>query len=286
MDKIFNIMAGAVAAIVEQRDEGIYIKGRSISPSKKEQIDGLMMQYIPQVRDDNGILTDIDINIVEEMYQGLDNLFNSLIKTYDYMGILYVLKLLDTCLKALIEDIARENQYESSSKAINTNDLECGIAFFPRVVCGWERNGRGRQHYNRIDNYLSNLLVVEYGQLGDMQAEHHFISRDLFKNSRNEENKYLKVAICALKNSSDFTLEQIEKEEIVRFNIKYTGDMNKDNLVIWNKIQEAGMNDVDIIVFPELMGNIETENYIRTRIKELKLEEREKLPAIIIQPTV
>ena len=62
--------------------------------------------------------------------------------------------------------------------------------------------------------------------------------------------------------------------------------MDEDNKLVWDKIKEAGKEGSELVVFPEMLGNSRTEEYISTRLKELTVVEREKIPAMIVLPSV
>ena len=77
-----------------------------------------------------------------------------------------------------------------------------------------------------------------------------------------------------------------EKDKVQYFKISYNKkDYEEDNELIWDKITQAGKNESDIIVFPEMLGNPEMVDYIGKKIKALSGEEQKKLPSMIILPS-
>ncbi|MCR5737654.1 MAG: hypothetical protein K6G64_08405 [Eubacterium sp.] len=295
MARIYNVIADLCAYIIESCTEDFFVMYSCLSVNERQRIEHEINDKVPILFDEEEYvgrdrmshkvihkLTHEDMD--EEFFEKLDIYSSELRNKEDYFGVCGLVQTLDAALKTLLLERIAEFQEDDFSVVLNTNREATGIGLLPRCSCVWERKHRLSHSYNRMDNFLFNILLMENNILGELIDRHFFLTNDLFPNFATK--KSLKVAATALRLSPDFTADLYEKDRVQYFSITYDEkDFEKDNATIWEKILDAAENESDIIVFPEMLGNPEMTKYIGDKLKALTEVEREKVPSMIILPS-
>ena len=193
--------------------------------------------------------------------------------------------MLDEALKRLLHEKIEEFCRDDFSVVLNTNREITGVGLLPRCSCVWERSNRLAHSYNRLDNFLFNLLLMENSILGELIDKHYFLKRNFFPDF--EEDHTLRIAASPLTLESPFRKVYYKDFGVNCFCVDYDDhDYSSDNENIWRKIISAADNRCDIIVFPELLGNPDTVSYIRRKLALLGGDEQRRMPSLIILPSV
>ena len=228
-------------------------------------------------------LTHKDLN--DEFFSTLDALIQEFIQAKDYFSIVTLIQILDEGVETILKEKIAEFQADDFSVVLNTNREDTGVGLLPRCSCMWERKHRLSHSYNRMDNFLFNLLLMENVILGELIDKHIFLKKDFFNNL--SERKKLKIAATPLRIEAKYEDVFYEEDNVSYDAVKLDeSDAENDNLLVWNKILLARDEETDIIVFPEILGNTTTVSFIQGKIQELSREEQQKLPSLIILPSV
>ena len=208
---------------------------------------------------------DLNCTAVAELEQYAEELKNK----RDLFMIVVLLQILDEGLIGILFDRIHEFQNDRWSIVLNGNRETTGIGILPRCSCVWERKNRLAHSYNRLDNFLYNILIMRNDILRDLIDCHVYLKDDFFPNFG--EKHLLKIAATPLRIESNLDTEFYEKENVQYFRITDNGqDHTKDNELIWQKIRKAGKDDSDILLFPEMLGNRNMVGYLQTKIREEK----------------
>lgn len=167
---------------------------------------------------------------------------------------------------------------------LNGNWKKCKTGLLPRCGCRWERHHRGSQLYNRIDNFLQNILIVDYRLWEGWSIMHYFLPISLL--AKADEEKKLSVAFSPYKTEDDFVLNKYIENDEQKFAVQYTGNPEADVEKVKKIIELAAENSVSIIIFPEMLGNTVMEEAIADYLMEPVWQERGDPPALILLPTV
>ena len=125
---------------------------------------------------------------------------------------------------------------------------------------------------------------MENSILGELIDKHYFLRPDIFPDFPNR--KTLNIDVSPLRIESHFVYDYFEKNNIQYFQILYEEEyFDKDNEQIWQIILKSAENSTDIMVFPEMVGNPETPEYISRKLKLLNSKEQAKMPPLIILPS-
>lgn len=287
MQNLYNHVAELCSIIVGSCSEEFFVKYSCVSPAEKARIYKVVQSGVkvlfnegeqPEVRQLE--LSDI----TESFLKSLQSLIEELKNSRDYYALLGLLQIMDQSMTLLLENAITELESENFSIVLNTNRETVGVGILPRCSCIWERKHRLVHRYNNLESFLYNILLIENSVLGELIDEHYFLRKELFP--RFKERNSVKIAATPLRRERNFKVQLTDKDKVQYFNIAYENpSFESDNLLIWEKIWTAAENESDIVVFPELLGNAETTNFVANKIKSLSPAEADKIPSLIILPS-
>ena len=294
MTHICNIMAELCSEIIKSfPDETIFVKYGCLSLNRRKEMLRDISQNMAQlfeVPDDSGgqlsvirQLKENDLN--DSLYSELEEYISTLQSRGDHFAMIALAQVIDEALKTLLLEKIRAYQTDDFSVVLNTNRETTGIGLLPRCSCIWERKHRLSHSYNRLDNYLFHFLLMENSILGELIDKHIFLKNNIFPGF--PVHRQLKIAASPVGAEKHFAYKCYTKKDIQYFSISYDKTKTEnDNKEIWEKIRKSGENQCDIMIFPEVLGNCETQDYIRQRLISLSAEDQNKMPSLIILPSV
>ena len=285
MNSIYNIVSDLCSFVIKSCSEDFFVKYSCISESEKRRINMLVRSHVGGLfLSENQVAQLSEENFTEDFFAELKKLIEDLTSKNDFFAIVALVQILDESLASLLKVKIAEFQEDDFSVVLNTNRETTGIGLLPRCSCIWERKHRLSHSYNRMDNFLFNMLLMENSILGELIDKHFFIKSNLFTDF--SKKKALKIAATPLRLEREFDVQPYDEDKVQYFKISYTKDSFKsDNELIWSKIITAAQNKSDIIVFPEMLGNPDMVGFITRKLKELSPEERKSIPSLIILPS-
>ncbi|WP_294429004.1 hypothetical protein [uncultured Treponema sp.] len=289
--KIYNVIAELCSLIINSCPEEFFVRYSCISVEEKKRINeivrtelGPLFENIPMVPDGYAVSQVSPETFDDAFMASLDSLIARLKEEQDYFSIVGLVQILDESLETILRKQVEEFQQDDFSVVLNTNRETTGIGLLPRCSCIWERKRRLSHCYNRMDNFLFNLLLMENSILGELIDKHFFLKKSLFPHFK--EKKFLKIAATPLRRERKFDVLPYNEDKVQYFKISYSeSDFSADNELIWSKIRLSGKNGSDIIVFPEMLGNPSMVEFISSRLKQLNSEEADSIPSLIILPS-
>lgn len=287
MQKLYNIIVRIIVEITNNVKEDFYKKYRGRSSKKRrEEIESIQKQ-LPEVFE-QGTSRYRAIEKSDELgcafVNHLIELFDCCKRDEDYCCLLRVLEVLDAALERQMQREAESAWNEGTESCLNSNWNTMRVGIVPRCKCNWERAHRGSQYYDRIENYLINMLVIDYRRIEGTRIYHHYLPPELFY--RAEQNGELTVAVSAFKPVRDFQENDYERESISYFSIQYCGSEEEDNKRIKKIISQAAEESVDILIFPEMLGNTKMVEDIADYLQDSIWFQQSRSPALTLLPTV
>ena len=294
MVRIINITAELCSIIIRScADDSLYVKYSCISPEMKKKLISDIYDNVPQLFSVSPDVNGNDICIRQLYREDIDDKLCSALERYisllsgrsEQFAMITLANVLDEAMEELLKAKISEYQTDSFSVVLNTNRETTGIGLLPRCHCIWERKHRLSQSCNRLDDYLYNFLLIENSILGELIDKHIFLPKEFFPDLN--IRKCINVCASPLRMSRDFKEIFYEKDSVQYFSIDCnTDDPVKENEAVWKRIIRSAESQCDIIVFPEMLGNNETEEYIISKLKELTRDEQERIPSMIVLPSV
>ena len=289
MNNIYNLLADLCSHVIKNCDENFFVQYSCVSKSETVRLKEYVNKKIPELIIESGetfTICQLDNSFINsEKFKLLSEVSEEFKKQNDYFSLVGFIQILDESLETLLKEKFYELEQDSFTVVLNTNRETTGIGLLPRCSCAWERKHRLSQCYNRMDNFLFNLLLMENVILEELIDKHIFLKQDFFKTF--PQNRTLKIAATPLRLEGKYEEVYYERNKTSYLKVEYDEpESEQDNLLIWNKILLAQKEDSDIIVFPEVLGNFKTVSFIKEKINALSDEEKKRLPALIILPSV
>lgn len=280
---IYNYIARLCGMAMYLCDRDVIAKYNCRTDDETENSKRIILGYVPELFDEERKPLQLTDEIIagklmphlwkaEEHFMAFHNVF----------GLISMIKILDFCMHDLLCEEQKNFIEKEQGLMLNTNREETGVGLLPRTSCVWERTRRMSHRYNRLDNFLYNFLLINNKMAGDLKEKHIYFAPDFFGDF--EKRKRIKIAATPLTIQSTGRPVEYVEDSVRYFKIDYDREKTEStNRLIWEKIIQAGADHSDIIVFPELMGNPATDEYIGDKIR--KYGHPENLPALIILPS-
>lgn len=283
---LYNLLADLCSYIVRTHTKNYLVRYSCISSEEKSRIeDKIQNSTALSLNIDGGFMPIRESDITKDFTESLSSFADSIKAADDKNCIMRLIQAIDESLSVILQDEIKTLQSKNISTELNTNRFETGIELLPRCKCVWARKSRQSFSYRRLDNYLTNIMVIEEDNtLDDVHDEHIYLPKGFFKNF--DETKQLKVAACPLTAKANFDIHFHKNNDLQVFSLDYyEAEMTKDNELVWEKICKAGAAGAEVIVFPEMLGNLTMESYIQSKLQALTPDEQKLIPAMIVLPS-
>ncbi len=291
--RIYDIVAELCSFIIKSCTEDFFVLYSCISVDEKQRISSIVNNTLPEFfesqnysRFSQGFQIHLfdEKEFTPEFYEKLEQLATTLMNQKDFFAVVGLVQIIDESLERILKDEIKKFQTDDFSVIMNANREQTGIGLLPRCSCCWERKRRLSHYYNRIDNFLFNMLILENSILGELIDKHIFLKPDFFRDF--EVKKSLKIAATPLQLEKNFDFDFHVSDKVQYFSIDYKGGLSEPEIdLIWGKIVEAGKNDSDIIVFPEALGKKELAGAISEKIRAAEKDGGTKIPSMIVLPS-
>lgn len=242
--------------------------------------------FIPEIYDKSHqemIILKNSIVESEEMLENLEYLLEKFVKDNDEFKIIKLLQMLDESLEAVIKDRLRFIDEYIEMKSLNNNIDETGVLVLPFYRCSWQRNSRSSQHGYTINHYLQNIYCIMKYELKDLEIKNIVVDDSLFYHAK--KDGVLKIGI------SPVTCEEVISE-IKEYTDEsgtqyfYLDGIENRNLIrskVTNIVKKAKNMNIDILVFPEMLGFSEIYKDIRDLLSNNIIE---KYSPLIVMPSI
>lgn len=285
MPNIYNVIASLCSQVLKTCKEDFFVRYSCIVGAEKQRIGQLVHSELGLQLEAGSAARQLKPeDLTEPFFQSLDRLSKSLLERGDYSALVGLIQFLDESLVDILAKDFKVLQSERFSVVLNTNRESTGLGLLPRCSCAWERKHRLSHSYNRLDNFLFNMLLIDNSILGDLVDMHFFLKDGMFP--RFAGSKSLKIAVTPLRLEKNFRSRPYESNQVHYFNIDYAKtDMDLDNERVWQKIVAASEKESDIVVFPEMLGNPTMVEFVSRKIKEAPAELQGKIPSLMVLPS-
>lgn len=281
---VYNIVADICSFVIGSCPEEFFVKYSCVSKAERARIRGIVEAAAPSLVSGGRTQKLADGDATERILPELARLVGSLKGSRDFFALAGLAQILDDALEPQLRERTAEFQADDFSVTLNTNREATGIGLLPRCPCVWERKHRLSHSYNRMDNFLFNMLLMENAILGELIDKHFFLRRELFPGFG--ARRSLKVAATPLRLERPFEIHPYDEGSVQYFRIGYRGGaFEEDNERVMGKILAAADAGCDIVVFPEMLGNPDMAGFVSARIKSLPEPKRERIPSLIILPS-
>jgi len=278
-ESIYNCIARLarfVNNIAKERDYISYATKEIVPPDSYYCLDVILDKKLNGILyGSSGIIT-INADSLEFICDLVVSATDELIERSNLQEIIIFLQILD---KALFENILVESWKEELGEAqyLNSNQTETGIGILPYYHCGWDLSSERFNRSHDLNVFIDNFLVVDLDNLKDISVKNIFIDSSIKLNKAR-----IKIGLSPLWRWESFkSKNEVENGNKV-INIEYCSNSKKENDIIGKTIDKATEENVDILLFPEMLGNDEMSKCIRKKL----IKFRPMYPQIIVLPSI
>lgn len=278
---VFDFMAVAIRTIIDNVDNEFYNIIDSKSLKKVLRIEAEMKRYIPELFSYSKFYEAL---LEGDFLQRLWQYYNIVLNKKDFDSLLTVLEKLDTLLKEQIEiyGMLNESQEDAELYTLNNNVNECNLQLLPKFSCTWRHNNREKTTSKSVNTSLRYCYYIPMEELQGYSVKHIFLT-NRFENA--EERGFLNIAMTPLCNQAELMLDFYEKDETYRFSIEGISKVEEITECVLNQLELAKKHDVDILLYPEMLGCDEIINAVKEQLEEF-CEDEKDYPDLIVCPTV
>ena len=242
-------------------------------------------QYYSRLRESLPILFEENGQIHNLRLSEMDDPFFSSLKKVISEDDIYLLHLLVYCMDRAIVQCYNtletfEEEYEEI-EGLNDNWKETGISILKRVSCAWQVRNIGSSE----ESLLYNFCYIEKQE--DIKISNHVLQRSSVFNSAKSN---LRVAISPLTKEEVVVFSEPyervnihtkQKQHYFRVEtIKNTEWLEQE---IIRNMEYSGTHDVDILVFPEMLGSQE----MLSNVLDFFQQNRDKkVPPLVVFPSI
>ena len=201
---------------------------------------------------------------------------DELLKKGNIHEILVFFQVLD---KSLADNILAESRKEEldDSYYLNMNVEETQIGILPYFHCGWELSSERINRSHGINVFVDNYMIVDLSALKNLQIINHYLDSNILPMNK----KKIRVGVSPLWNWINFEAKKEVENGRKVINISYNSDSAKETDIVYQTIEKAAEEKVDILVFPEMHGNAEMKNILRNRMLKAKFD----YPKLVVLPS-
>lgn len=275
LQEIYNILAGSIRTIRDNMNDGELQKFNDIASSVIIDYKKHISKAVHKLFDDELNSRILMLSDLAEIEIPLISFMDKCNKEHEYELMLMTVRSVDSSLYRILRNERNKAFSMGERLPLNNNYDEYGIKLFPRVTCDWERKSRGRNTNIRLDNYLDNLLMIDYKSVKENYKDKHFF----IETKLDFNNKYTFVTV-PYSNQWNQKINYINDKKYNLMHIEYTGNKDKDTKLVEEKMIQASGRSV--LIFPEVHGYKGQDKKIS---EYLLAESIEQLPLITVLPS-
>lgn len=228
--------------------------------------------------DENGTLHIEENESWDKLIETIESFLNKPDEQKEISEMLLFLQYMDNAMQKVFDNCRTEFEL-GEFRYLNSNVDETGIGIVPKCICRWMQLSADKNRSHEVNNLLKNFYAINLVELGKFQIVHHFIdSREFI------DKEVLNIGVSPLWKWESYHSEHVKIKSEKVINPSYQSDMEMENRIILKTLQEASEKELDIIVFPEMHGNVKTCEVVTKHI--LMTRRLYRYPALIVLPSI
>lgn len=282
MEIFWNYYAEAIRYLLDHSDERFWQKYRAINLDKLRKDFFKTFAGLLDVKT-NDIIRMSEGMFDERLMEDFGRYLSKQMEAGNLAEIAYCLSKFDHALEYVLAQWGDGRKLCEERRSLNANADVTSVQLVRRTVCCWERRSRGKQHYQRLDNYLHNLMCIDLSKAEDFEIRHYAANQDFLKKAAQRGKLTVGVSPVSMKISLEIEKRQTGDER--RFNVRITEKIADKLVSVLEASRDSG---ADILVFPEMLGTEADLKVIKEYLKEkwLNLDDGRKCPDMIVFPTI
>lgn len=281
---IFNIIASTISKIKDKNYDQYFQKSNAWHTNCEKDIQ-IQLPELYYKDNENLIVLPLTLTLIRDnnLLKKISNLINNYFTIDDICKIMKLLNILDDALENVIKNRYQIEDNFIEVPSLNSNTDETNIVILPNVPCSWKRASNGCQHGYKINHCLHNIYCIINSNLKGLCIKNIFLDETVFY--RAKKNNKLKIACSPVTNQEIVSkINEITDENgDCYFSVSSIKNKNLLKEKVLKIIKKCMSDNVDILVFPELLG---FEKLNDEAISLVKNDIFSQYPPLIVLPSV
>lgn len=240
----------------------------------------MRMKSFPALLKENGRCAKVS---VKELTEGFFHKLDKFIQDYadNTLQLLLLVYFMDRSIVHCYESVTNVDEDIEEFEAVNGNVRETGIILLKKVKCSW----RVRETGDDLNHLLEYFYYIDLAEIQGAVVKNYILDPNIILKAGKEN---LRIAISPVTKNMTIRINKIPYEKNNRntgerqlfFRVEEILEVEAVKQLIQDNIREAGQNNADILVFPEMLGT-------REMLQELlECFEEEECPPLIVFPSI
>lgn len=284
LKRYFNKMAEMVSCVYKLfiSENTTYQDCLSVLHDKNSTRYLKLYNELPEIIDENYIYKKVRrCDLLEEFYERLEEFYVR--NCHDAFQMLLTIYFMDRAIKDECDIMENFDEYIEQIDGLNDNYKETHFILLHKSFCNW-----GHQiESTNVNSFLETLYCIDISKLKNAEIVNYVVDQGLITGI---DNGKLRIAISpTLKrkvldiNSEPYSrIDDRTNTEKYFFHITSLINELEIQQLVYSNILEAGKNETDILVFPEMIGSKQMLYAIQKKLDECD----KKKPSLIVFPSI
>ncbi|MBR5565684.1 MAG: hypothetical protein IKW08_05895 [Roseburia sp.] len=288
--EVFNFMASTIERLEKNTDESFFDTYDAKVWKKVERLKRKLETILPELFMEAKVF--LENLLTQDLLQRVEIICDKAFEEKNYDMILTILQKMDIFLEEPVETYRLmfadkragnwNGELMEGSKCLNDNFDVCNLQLLPKCACKWSHNSREKTASNTINAYLKNCYYISLDRLGKYKVNHIFLPEQF---ERASWKHCLRIGMTPLCNMAELDVGYFVENETNYFEIENVQNEKEVKEIALNQLELAKENDVDIMMYPEMLG---TKCVLDALCEKLEafVEDEKEYPGLVLCPTI
>ena len=288
---IFDHLAEAARELYDISEGHFFEEYQAMPPLYHQNMIESIKEAIPALYNEEGDprqLESSDLSVNSKVAKQIIAFIEDAEAKKDYKRLMVLIETVCGSLLNYVEGLSTLTTDFCPIDYLNANHESTKVIILPDFKCNWQHDDIRNCFENGINNYIKNIYFIDIKHtIGKYKIQNYILNRRLFKRAKNGGK--LKIGMSPLTCHpaiTQDTLETSERDGTGYFSVKEVKDGESINKAMLSILDKARKEEVDILVFPEMLGTEETVKQFDDFCQEQMFDTRLSNPEIVVLPTI
>lgn len=287
---IFDIIADVARTLLDSGEKHFFEEYLAMTSTHREHLKAQIQKAIPNMFI-SGVQKQLeasDLSVNSKVSKQIIAFITETCTNHNYMALMQLMVTVCDSLLNYIAGLSKLTADFSPFDYLNTNHETTKVIVLPYYGCDWQHDKMRNHFENGINNYINNIYIIDIKYtIGKYKIQNYILNRTLF--SRAKKSRKLKIGVSPLTCLPAITRDTIEIEDrngVGFFSIKEVKNSDIINNTFLSILKKARKEDVDILVFPEMLGTEETKKQFEDFCEKEIFNTELSTPDIVVLPSI